>query len=113
MISKKTLAAALVALTAAGAAVPASASGLSLQFSFGGTPGVGYGHPWAYPTPHWQVRKLTTDQVRWVLRNQGYRFIYFLDTNGPTYGLTARHHGRKYYLVVNAFSGHVINRYPI
>ena len=50
---------------------------------------------------------LSTDEVRWMLRDDGYRDIRFFDDHGPVYRLTARKHGGDYFLAVSARAGEI------
>ncbi len=109
MISKTTIAAALIALTTL-SALPAQASGITVEFGFGGS---GYG--WSgggHGSGSHQMRRqrLSTEEVRWILRSDGYRNIRFFDDRGPVYQLRARKHGRTYFLVVSARSGEILSR---
>jgi lysophospholipase len=104
MITTKTIAAGIIALTTL-SAVPANASGVTVQFGNG--PNWGYqgnGHGGGY-RHHWQRHRLSVDEVRWMLRDSGYRAIRFFDTNGPVYQLRASKRGRDFFLVINARSG--------
>ena len=120
MITKTTIAAALIALTTL-TAVPAQA--LTVDFNFGG-PGYGWGggpgYGWSGGGRHfdrddrdrdhrWHHR-LSRQEVRWILRERGYRNIRFFDDHGPVYQLRARRHGDTYYLVVSARSGEILSR---
>lgn len=99
MNAKTTIAAALVALSTL-AAAPASAGGITVEFGGG---------------PHWEdhLRRLSPQEVRWLLRDRDYRQIRFIDRHGPTYQLTARKGGRDYFVVVSAWSGQIVHRHRI
>ena len=115
----KTIAAGIVALTAL-TAVPASAASLEIQY--GGGPSWGYqgGHD-SYRGDrgrggygnHWRHNRLSTEEIRWMLRSDGYHAIRFFDDRGPVYQLRASKRGRDYFLVVSARSGEVISRQRI
>ena len=120
MLTKTTIAAALIALTSL-TAVPAQA--LTVDFNFGG-PGYGWGgsgYGWnggqyqgwsgdySDHRDHFRHR-LSRQEVRWMLRERGYRNIRFVDDHGPVYELRARRHGDTYYLVVSARSGEILSR---
>jgi hypothetical protein len=117
MISKKTIAAGLIALTSL-AAVPASASSLTIEF--GGTPGYGNGYGGhGYKWDNYDHRdrgyrhgryRLSPQEIRWILRDRGYHDIRFFDRQGAVYEVRARRHGEAYYLVVSARSGEVLSR---
>jgi hypothetical protein len=111
MISKKLIAAGLIA-AASLTAVPASANGGAVGFSYGnpGWSGPGWNHQHRH---HWQHRRLYPGQVRWILRQRGYRHIRFVDTRGPVYQVSARWHGRAYFLVLSARNGEVLSRIRI
>jgi hypothetical protein len=116
MISKTMIAAGLIAITSF-AAVPANASGLSVQFGFGG-PGWsgqgGPGHGWNHHRGHrWQHHRLSRQQVRRILRHHGFHQIRFIDTRGPVYQLRARRHGHTFFLVVSAGNGQILSRYRV
>lgn len=100
----KTIAAGLVALTAL-SAVPASAANLTVQFGNNG-PG------WGYHNDH-RPHRVSTDQVRWMLRNQGYRAIRFVDSRGAVYQVRASKNGRDYFLVVSARTGEILQRHRV
>jgi Spy/CpxP family protein refolding chaperone len=103
---KTTLAAALISLSTL-ASVPAQASDISIQIGFGGGPGWsdnGHGH-------QMRRQRLSTDEVRWILRDHGYRQIRFFDNRGPVYQLRARKHGDTFFLVVSARSGEILSRH--
>jgi hypothetical protein len=104
----KTIAAGFIALTTL-SAVPADAASFNFQFgpgpSYHGNQG-GYGH-------NWQHQRVSTDQVRWMLRRDGYRGIRFFDDRGAVYQLRASKHGRDYFLVVSARSGEILSRQRI
>lgn len=106
MITTKTIAAGLVALTTL-SAVPANAA--SFNFQFGPGPsyhgGHGYGHG-----QQWRHGRVSTAEVRFMLRRHGYRAIRFFDARGPVYQLRARKHGRSYFLVVSARDGQILSR---
>lgn len=110
MISKTTIAAGLIALTSF-ASVPANASSLTVQF---GSPGYGAGYGWSDEggdRGHRQMRqRLSQDEIRWMLRDRGYRQIRFYDDRGPVYQLRARKRGETYFLVVSARSGEILSR---
>jgi len=113
MNTKTTIAAALIALTSL-TAVPAQA--LTVDFNFGG-PGYGWGggqhYGWSggYSDRRDHFRhRLSRQEVRWILRERGYRNIRFFDDHGPVYQLRARRHGDTYYLVVSARSGEILSR---
>jgi len=110
MVSKKMIAAGLIAATAL-TAVPASAA--SFEFSFG--------PHWGGPGYHDQHRGwdrhdrnrhgVSAHEVRRSLRNRGYYRIEFLDRRGPTYQVRAERRGRTYFLVVSARTGEIIARH--
>jgi hypothetical protein len=107
----KTLAAGLIALGAL-SAVPANASGITVQFGNG--PGWGYHDGDGYRGGHdnrrdWRHGRLSTDQVRFMLRQNGYRAIRFFDDRGPVYQLRASKRGRDYFLVVSARTGEILS----
>lgn len=111
MISRTTIAAGLIALTSF-ASVPANASGLTVQF---GSPGYGAGYGWSDEgggdRGHRQMRqRLSQQEIRWILRDRGYRNIRFFDDRGPIYQLRARKRGETYFLVVSARSGEILSR---
>ncbi len=111
MITTKTIAAGLVALTTL-SAVPANAAGFSFQFgpgpSYYGGHGYGYGHG-----QQWRHDRVSTDEVRFMLRRHGYRAIRFFDARGPVYQLRASKYGRTYFIVVSARDGQILSRQRI
>lgn len=112
MITTKTIAAGIIALTTL-SAVPANASGITVQFGDGPNWGYhdnGYGGGYRH---HRQRSRLSVEEVRWMLRDSGYRAIRFFDTNGPVYQLRASKRGRDFFLVINARSGEILSRQRI
>jgi hypothetical protein len=116
----KTIAAGLVALTTL-SAVPASAGSFSFQYGGGnynnsqnwGNHG---GQNWDNRGDHHRHRqnnRISTDQVRYMLRDAGYYRIRFVDDRGAVYQLRASRHGRDFYLVVNARTGEILSRQRI
>ena len=105
MISKTTIAAALIALTSL-TAVPAKAH--SVEFGFGG-PGYGWNEG-GFDRGERRHYRLSKQEIRWILRDRGYRNIRFFDDNGPIYQLRARKYGETYFLVVSARSGEILAR---
>jgi len=110
MISKTTIAAGLIALTSL-AAVPANASSLTVEF---GNPGYGMGYGWDNDRGERGYRhmrhRLSREEIRWILRDRGYRNIRFFDDGGRVYQLRARKRGETYFLVVSARSGEILSR---
>lgn len=122
MMPKKTIAAALVALTALTAA-PASAGSLFIDFGRGGIqfgfPGQGQwgnqgGRHWGnHGDRRGRHHFLSPQEVRRILRNHGYRQINYMDRQGAVYQAQATRNGHRYGLVVSARDGDVLNRYRI
>lgn len=117
MMFSKTIAAGLVAVSAL-AAVPANAASLSVntgvegvQFAFhNGRPHRGdYDR---YDRHDRRDRYLSPNEVRRVLRGQGYRGINYLDRRGRIYEVRATNRrGNRVGLVVSARNGSVLNVY--
>ena len=111
MFTKTTIAAALISLTTL-AVVPAQASDVSVEIGFGapdyGWSG-GHGHGHGHGQYH-RMHRLSTDEVRWMLRDSGYREIRFFDDHGPVYQLRARRHGDTFFLAVSAHTGEILSR---
>jgi hypothetical protein len=104
----KTIAAGLIAASAF-AAAPAGAA--SLTIGVGNAPHY-YNHgPSHGPSQHWQVRRVSPDQVRWRLERQGYRAIRFIDTRGALYQVRATYRGHRYVISVSARSGQIVARH--
>ena len=82
MIAKKTIGAAIIALSTL-AAVPASAGDVTVQFGFG-SPGYGWhdgrGGGWRDHGP--RRHELSPQEVRRELRERGYRQIRYFDRRG-------------------------------
>jgi hypothetical protein len=119
MITKKTVAAGLVALASLTAAAPASADDFSFKFSVNG-PHAGYhdgGHKWRGERRGGHDRHygtLTPQEVRRVLRDKGYRQINYVDRRGRIYEVRATNHrGHRVGLVVSARNGAVLNAYRL
>ena len=106
MITKTTIAAAMIALTSL-AAVPAKA--ITVEFGFGG-PGMGWSDGQHDRGDRWRNQRLSKQEIRWMLRDRGYRNIRFFDDSGPVYQLRARKRGESYFLVVSARSGEILQR---
>jgi hypothetical protein len=110
----KTIAAGLIAITTL-TAVPASAA--SFNFSFGQGPSGYYGqgnHGGHGGRSHDRRHdRVSADEVRWMLRRDGYRGIRFFDDRGAVYQLRAEKHGREFFLVVSARTGEILSRQRI
>ena len=100
MIRKTILAAAVAA--AAFAAVPAKAD-VSIGFGFGG--GGIYVDGDYDQMSAWEVRRM--------LRHRGYHDIDFVDDSGHFYKVTATKHGDDYFMIVNSYSGDIVERHEI
>ena len=113
MFAKKTIGAAIIALSTL-AAVPASAGDVTVQFGFGG-PGYGWhdgrGGGWRDHGP--RRHELSPQQVRQELRERGYRQIRYFDRRGAVYQVRASRNGRDFYLVVSARNGDILSRQRI
>jgi hypothetical protein len=113
MISKKTIAATAIALSALTAA-PASAGGLTIEFGY---PGYHWnwqgGHGWDRGHDRDRRHEVSTREVRQMLRDRGYHNIRFANRKGRTYELTAKRNGKEYFIVVSARSGNIVERYRI
>ncbi len=117
MFTTKTIAAGLIAITTL-SAVPANAASVAVEIGYNGS---GWSHhnngpAWDHQNRRynrWHNARLSTDQVRWILRRDGYRAIRFFDGRGPVYQLRASKHGRQFYLVVSARSGEILSRHRI
>lgn len=124
MLSKKTIAAGLIAVTTL-AAVPANAAGLSFQFGFGSGPQFSEVHSprwdrdrhrgWRqdHRGPRWAYGRVSPREVRWNLRRHGYHHIRFLDRRGRFYEVRASKRHRAYLLTVSARSGEIVDRQRI
>lgn len=116
MVSKKIIAAGLIAATAL-TAVPANAAGLNFQFGFG--PGYN-SHGWNQGPrhhdrhgPRWRHQRVSQWEVRSILRRHGFRGIRFVDTRGPVYQVRAWRRGHPFVLVVSARDGDILSRHRI
>jgi hypothetical protein len=105
MTVKTAIAATFISLATL-AAVPAHATDVSVKLGFG-TPHWGGYHQ---PHPAWQQHTLKPVQVRWILQSRGYRDISYFDRRGNVYQLRAKRDGHRYFLVVSAHNGRVIQR---
>jgi len=116
MTLRTTIAAGLVAMTAL-TAVPASATGLSIEFGYAGVEQRGGWdrdrgrHGWSHRPDRQHF--LSTQEVRRILRSRGYRAIEYLDRQGAIYQAQASREGRRYGLVVSARDGDILNRYRL
>ena len=105
MALTNTAAAAVLAIGALLAAAPANAgSTVSVSFEFG--------HP-TYAS-YYHHHTLSPQQVRRILRDQGFRQIDYVDRRGSIYQVEATNpRGRRVGLVVSARSGQILNRYRL
>ena len=95
-------------------AVPAQATSLSIEGPPAWSGAAWQGADWERGR-HWghQLRyqdKLSSDDVRMILRSSGYRQIRFHNRGGPVYQVSARKRGDFYFLVVSARSGAILSR---
>lgn len=108
MFVTKTLAAGVIALSTL-AAVPASATDVAVKIGYNG-PGwshhVGPGH-------QWQRARLSPNDIRHMLRRDGYRDIRFFDRRGAVYQVRASKRGSDFFLVVNARNGQILSRHRV
>jgi hypothetical protein len=109
---KTTIAAAFISIATL-TAVPAQAAGINVEIGFG-NPGYGWSHP-GYGAGHYDhgrrhAHRLSREEVRWMLRDSGYRHIRFFDDHGPIYQLRARRHGDTFMLVVSKRTGEILSR---
>lgn len=115
MFTKKTIAAAVVALGAFAASAPANAD--SLRFSVEvGRPIVVDDHRGYDWDDHrgGHHKTLSASEVRRILRHRGYRDISYLDRRGSIYQVRARdHRGRRVGLVVSARNGAILTAYRL
>lgn len=108
---KTTIAAALISLTAL-AAAPAQASDVSVRIGFG-SPGYGWSDNYRHGDeyrPHHRVHRVSQNEVRWMLRGMGYRYINFYDGREGVYRLSAWKNGALYFLAVSSRSGAILAR---
>ena len=100
MALKTILAAGIVALGALGAAAPANAdTNVSVEFRIGQPTYVSYYH-----------HTLSPQQVRRILRDEGFRHIRYVDRRGTVYRARAENRrGRDVLVTVSARTGHIIN----
>jgi hypothetical protein len=111
MFTKTTLAAALISLTTL-AAVPAQASDIAVEIGIGAPDyswSGGHGHGRGHGGYH-RMHRLSTEEVRWMLRDSGYRQIRFFDDYGPVYQIRARRHGDTFFLAISARTGEILSR---
>ena len=111
----KTIAAAALALSTLGALPAAAAAGVpGVEHVHGrGAPHDWHGperHRSGGPMRHWQRAELSPIQIRWALRQQGFRDIRGISRRGPVYVAWARSfRGGAVRLVVGARSGSVLS----
>jgi hypothetical protein len=110
---KTTIVAALLSLSAL-TAIPAQAAEFTVAIGseWGGSGWHGSG--WER-RGHWRQHrrhenKLSSDEVRTLLRYFGYRHIRFHNDEGPVYQVSARKRGDFYFLVVSARTGEILSR---
>lgn len=107
----KTIAAGIIAIAGL-TAVPANAGGLTVEFGYGDNAGYGWGDR-DRGGRHHHMQRMSTQEVRWMLRDRGYNAIRFVDTRGPVYQLRARKNGRTFFIVVSARDGEILSRQRI
>ena len=117
MFARKTLAAGLVAISAL-VAVPASAATIGIDFSQRGPVvifdnGRGYDHRHGHgrwDRDRHQVRYLSANEVRRILRSRGYRNINYVDRRGAIYRARAvDYRGRMVALTISARNGVILD----
>lgn len=103
MLLKTTLAAAAISLGSLVAIAPANAgSNVSVKIEFG--------NPGYNKHDRHQVRTLSPQEVRRILRREGYREIRYVDRRGSVYRARAENRrGRDVLVTVSARSGAVID----
>ncbi len=101
MALKNLLAAGAIALGALAASAPAQAgSNVSISFAFGYPT---YAYDYGYHT-------LSPQQVRRILRDEGFREIRYVDRRGSIYRARAENRrGRDVLVTVSARTGHILN----
>lgn len=105
---KRTIVAAICALSTALAVVPASADGFRLGVSVA-TPAVEAYHGGRHGGARWH-HTLSPREIRWILRNEGFHGIRYLDREGRTYSAHAiDHRGRNVAVRVSARTGAIIS----
>lgn len=113
MFTKKTIAAAILALGALTAAAPANAGGVTVQFG-GGYYGDHHGRPgWHQGRPDWHHDhrdRVTQRDVRRILYRNGFDDIRWIDRQGRVFVARAEdRRGRDVRVVVSARSGAIID----
>ena len=104
MFMKSTIAAGLFALSALYSATPAKADSFGLTIRVHG-PQIEYRN---WEGENWR-RTLSPQQVRWILRDQGFRAIRFIDRDGRIYTANAQdYRGRSVVVRVNSRNGNII-----
>ena len=110
---KSTIAAALFSLSAL-LAVPAQATSLTIDGGSGWSGAAWHGSDGErrrHGSHHRRYQnKLSSDEVRMILRYSGYRHIRFHDGDGPIYQVSARKRGEIYFLIVSARTGEILSR---
>ncbi len=102
MLFKTTLAAAALSLASLGAAAPANA-GTSVSVE------IEIGHP-GYSYHHGYYRTLSPQEVRHILRRQGFHEIRYVDRRGSVYrALAENYRGRDVFVTVSARSGAILD----
>lgn len=105
---KTTIAAAICALSTAFAVVPASAEGLRFEVTVE-APTIQVYHGGWHGEEHVHYG-LSPRQVRWILRDEGFRGIRYLDRQGRTYTAHAiDYRGRDVVVRVSARTGAIVS----
>ncbi len=104
---KTTIAAAICALSTALAVLPASADALRFGVTVGAPAVQVYHGGWHGERAHYG---LSPRQVRWILRDEGFRGIRYLDREGRTYIAQAiDYRGRDVVVRVSARTGAIVS----
>lgn len=108
MTLKTAIAAAFISLSTLAAVPSAQASDINVKIGFG-APGYGWGGYHQQHKPYWH-QTLSPQQVRWIMQSRGYRNISYFDRRGAVYQMRATHGGKKFFVVVSAHNGRVLDR---
>ncbi len=104
-------------------------AGSNVQFHIGvGVPYHGYSYGYAAPAPYYDqrthyrhyapaprpyYRRMSCNDIRYMLRDRGFHHIAIADCRGRRYGFKASRHGKRYYISVSARTGRVLGKFRI
>ena len=119
MIAKSLIAAAAIAISAAGfTATSANAGKWDVDIGIGIYPGHGYdvGYPvydepdYYHPRRHYRI---SCQEGAWSVKSAGFRKVRVNDCDGRTYSYTGKRYGERYLIKVSSRSGDIVSARPL